>query len=63
MGKTTWMRWTFRRLAERDDVVPFFIELRRLSQHCGDTTVAPGKRNLRAFIDFFVEQLGVRGCG
>lgn len=61
MGKTTWMRWTFRRLAERDDAVPFFIELRRLALLCDDHSVDAAKRNLRAFIDFFVEQLGVKG--
>ncbi len=33
-GKTTWMRWTFRRLIEREDlaVVPFFLELRTIAR-------------------------------
>jgi nucleoside phosphorylase len=29
-GKTTWMRWTFRRLLERDNLLPFYLELRRV---------------------------------
>lgn len=30
-GKTTWMRWTFRRLILHPDAVPFFLELRTLA--------------------------------
>jgi 3',5'-cyclic AMP phosphodiesterase CpdA len=29
-GKTTWMRWTFRRLVEDPRTVPFFLELRSI---------------------------------
>lgn len=38
-GKTTWMRWTFRRLIERDKLsaVPFFLELRNIARLWKDT--------------------------
>ncbi len=48
-GKTTWMRWTFRRLVEMPGAIPFMIELRRLAYlwrgppsgvHDGDRTTA-----------------------
>jgi tetratricopeptide (TPR) repeat protein len=34
-GKSTWLRWTFRRLLERDDVLPILIELRNLTRDGG----------------------------
>lgn len=30
-GKTTWMRWTFRRLLEDSGAIPFFLELRTIA--------------------------------
>ncbi|MFT3775247.1 MAG: metallophosphoesterase [Minicystis sp.] len=60
-GKTTWMRWTFRRLVDRPDVVPFLIELREFARHCDDANVAYDRKNIQGFLDHLVEELGVQG--
>ena len=55
-GKTTWMRWTFRRLLEEPTAVPVMIELRRLVREWGQ----PGKtRSIEDYIeDWAAEHLG-----
>ncbi len=52
-GKTTWLRWTFRRLLERPDALPIFVELRVLAK---DWSTAPAKFEdyLAAWVDRWV---------
>ncbi len=48
-GKTTWMKWTFRRLLERPDALPFFLELRALT--AGWTERAADRRTIDAVLE------------
>lgn len=49
-GKTTWMRWTFRRLLELEHAVPLMLVLRDLANHWEG--VPPGvEQSLESFLD------------
>lgn len=58
-GKTTWMRWTFRRLLANDGALPIMVELRRLAR-TWQKADAPGEdRSLDAYLENWVaEHLG-----
>lgn len=53
-GKTTWMRWTFRRLLERDDALPLMVELRRLAAVFKDKQGA--ERSFDAYLQHWLGQ-------
>jgi len=64
-GKTTWMRYTFRRLLERNDAVPVMVLLRDLARFWQDSERKDADRSLDAFIDgWSAEQMGKgwEGC-
>lgn len=48
-GKTTWMKWTFRRLLEGPEALPFFLELRALT--AGWTERAADRRTIDAVLE------------
>lgn len=58
-GKTTWMRWTFRRLLSNEGALPIMVELRRLAR-TWQKVDAPGEdRSLDAYLENWVaEHLG-----
>jgi 3',5'-cyclic AMP phosphodiesterase CpdA len=58
-GKTTWMRWTFRRLVESPDALPFMVELRRLARVWGDDKVRGRERTLDAYLATQIAEAGV----
>jgi predicted MPP superfamily phosphohydrolase len=60
-GKTTWMRWTFRRLSEMAEVVPFVVELREFARHCDDQRTPVAERNFSAFFSHMLQSLGLEG--
>ncbi|MBF0294092.1 MAG: TIR domain-containing protein [Magnetococcales bacterium] len=47
-GKTTWLRWTFRRMLSDPEVLPLFVELRTLAKNWSE--VKPGERSLDHFL-------------
>lgn len=49
-GKTTWMRWTFRRLLELHNVLPIFIEVRQVAREWSRSK-DPALRNLDKCIE------------
>ena len=60
-GKTTWMRYTFRKLLHDDKAkaLPIMIELRRLVAFWGKTALKGEERSLQAYIEDWVgEHLG-----
>lgn len=59
-GKTTWMRWTFRRLLERQDAFPVMLVLRDLARRWQDPAGCHGAaRALDTFLDTWVaDRLG-----
>ena len=59
-GKTTWMRWTFRRLLERDDAFPVMLVLRDLARRWQDPAGCHGAaRALDTFLETWVaDRLG-----
>ncbi len=57
-GKTTWMRWTFRHLAQNEQALPFLIELRDLARKWHDAE--DGERTLDAYLHGRVaERVGI----
>jgi predicted MPP superfamily phosphohydrolase len=58
-GKTTWMRWTFRRLLEREDALPILIELRELARQWS----LPGQSGKQRNFDWWLEQWVERFVG
>lgn len=57
-GKTTWMRWTFRRLLDEAACFPILIELRRLAQRWTTQVTAEG-RTIEGYLeDCIVENVG-----
>jgi NACHT domain/SIR2-like domain len=58
-GKTTWMKWTFRRLLDDDDAVPILVLLRNLAESWDRLPTNDPARSLDAFIGrSFEEQIG-----
>lgn len=58
-GKTTWMRWTFRKLLTQHNVVPIFVELRKLARYWSQPPAIGRVRSL----DFFLqEHFREHGC-
>lgn len=49
-GKTTWLRWTFRRLLEREDAFPLMIVLRDLARRWQEPGCKDAERSLDAFL-------------
>jgi hypothetical protein len=60
-GKTTWMRWTFRRLIEMPGAIPFMIELRRLAYVWTKTEARGAERTLDAYLRDVVAESGASG--
>ncbi|NNC14834.1 NACHT domain-containing protein [Corallococcus exiguus] len=60
-GKTTWMRWTFRRLVEMPDALPFMVELRGLAYAWKKTKARGEKKTLDAYLRDVVAESGVSG--
>lgn len=60
-GKTTWMRWIFRRLLERPSVMPFMIELRKLAALWERTDARGHTRTLDDYLQCWVAESGVSG--
>ena len=57
-GKTTWMRWTFRRLLEAEEALPLMLVLRDLARHWSVDRVGE-ERSLEGFLDHWAaEQIG-----
>ncbi len=57
-GKTTWMRWTFRRLLDFEHALPLMLVLRDLAMYWSDA-LAGNERSLEAFLDAWAaEQIG-----
>ncbi len=48
-GKTTWMRWTYRRLLSMENALPFFVELRAIGQDWPELNQAP--QPIRALLE------------
>lgn len=58
-GKTTWMRWTFRRLLETEEAVPLTIVLRDLARRWRDPNCHGAARSLDAFLaEWLAQQVG-----
>lgn len=49
-GKTTWMRWTFRKLLKIEDVFPVFIQVRDVAIRWGSSDCQGSDRSILAFI-------------
>lgn len=50
-GKTTWMRWTFRRLLESEDSLPIMVVLRDVAKYWRESESRGSKRGLEHFIE------------
>ena len=58
-GKTTWLRWLFRRMVEREDVLPIFLELRALADRWAKRAPAE-PHSLEAYLSVWLaEWVGV----
>jgi hypothetical protein len=57
-GKTTWMRWTFRRLMGMPEALPFMVELRRLALVWGEDKAKGGERTLDAYLRDQIAEAG-----
>ncbi|PRP90760.1 3',5'-cyclic adenosine monophosphate phosphodiesterase CpdA [Enhygromyxa salina] len=55
-GKTTWMRWSFRRLLEREDALPILIELRELARLWSQPGATGRQRNFDWWLGQWVER-------
>ncbi len=55
-GKTTWMRWTFRRLLEGERSLPLMIVLRDLARRWADDECIGEARSLDAFLESWVAE-------
>jgi hypothetical protein len=54
-GKTTWLRWLFRRMVEREDVLPIFLELRVLAHRWAK--LAPSEpHNLESYLSVWLAE-------
>jgi calcineurin-like phosphoesterase family protein len=54
-GKTTWLRWLFRRMVEREDVLPIFLELRALAHRW--SKLAPSEpHNLESYLSVWLAE-------
>jgi hypothetical protein len=63
-GKTTWTRWTFRQLLQREDAFPLMLVLRDLARRWQDPGCIGPQRSLDIFLDDGItELLGVRFQG
>jgi 3',5'-cyclic AMP phosphodiesterase CpdA len=60
-GKTTWMRWTFRRLVEDSNALPFMVELRRLAYVWNRPEARGAGRTLDAYLLDMVAESGASG--
>jgi hypothetical protein len=60
-GKTTWMRWTFRRLMEMAGALPFLVELRGLARAWDDRKAQGEERTLDAYLRTYVSESGAGG--
>lgn len=60
-GKTTWMRWTFRRLVSLGGALPFLIELRYLAREWAREGVKGEDRTLEAYLRTWVAEANVSG--
>ncbi|MBF0182023.1 MAG: TIR domain-containing protein [Magnetococcales bacterium] len=56
-GKTTWLRWTFRRMLSDLEVLPLFVELRTLARIWSE--VKPGERSLDHFLECDLKDNGL----
>jgi hypothetical protein len=58
-GKTTWMRWSFRRLLAREDALPLVVVLRDLARRWQDPNCKGAGRSLDAFLaGWLAQQIG-----
>ena len=55
-GKTTWLRWNFRRLIKNEQALPIMVELRRLAQSWSETGAHGEERSLDAYIEDWVRE-------
>lgn len=55
-GKTTWMRYTFRRLITRDDVLPIMVALRDVARDWQREDCRGAARSIDTFLDNWVTQ-------
>lgn len=55
-GKTTWMRWTFRRLLAREDTIPLIVVLRDLARRWQDPHCKDADRSIDAFLAGWLAQ-------
>ncbi len=60
-GKTTWMRWMFRRLLADATALPLMIELRRLAAQWERTHAQGSARTLDDYLQCWVADSGVSG--
>ncbi len=58
-GKTTWMRWTFRRLLHEERALPLMLVVRDLARYWQSTSHVGAARSLVAFLDAWsAERMG-----
>ncbi len=55
-GKTTWMRWTFRRLLEIDQAFPLMLVLRDLARRWQGPNCQGAARSLDAFLESWIAE-------
>jgi len=60
-GKTTWMRWTFRRLMEMLGALPFMLELRGLARAWTEKKAQGEERTIDAYLRTYVGESGAGG--
>jgi hypothetical protein len=60
-GKTTWMRWIFRRLIEELTAVPLSIELRKLAADWVGKDVRGDARTLEKYLEGWLAEQGLGG--
>ncbi|HZF11744.1 MAG TPA: TIR domain-containing protein [Thermoanaerobaculia bacterium] len=60
-GKTTWIRWTFRRLLEMDEAFPLMLVLRDLARRWQDPQCKGAARSLETFLQEWIA--GLLGSG
>jgi predicted phosphodiesterase len=60
-GKTTWMKWTFRRLVELPGALPFLVELRKLAADWEKAQPRGTARTLEAYLEGWVAEAGLSG--
>ncbi|MCW3097049.1 MAG: putative signal transduction protein with Nacht domain [Chthonomonadaceae bacterium] len=55
-GKTTWMRYTFRRMREHSRTLPFLIELRAVAKYWMDPSTSRHQRSIEAYLENWLQE-------